>query len=242
MKRTNLYAAMTKDEVQHSRMTFYEAVKFDYNLMPENIRAFVALKLPENIISSIKRIQEDLKLYRFPVRWVRPEKMHLTIKFFGEIAESDIKKIGAEMNNCVGGYAPLYLSAKGIGVFPGIARPRVIWAGISGEASLLFDLRNALENRFEEISFKREDRPFKGHLTIGRFRERADSGRLIDALKKFQSFESEIFVAEKLYLYKSDLRPEGPVYTELLSAPLKLPAASSGPPETDSTGKICQPC
>ena len=182
------------------------------------IRAFVALKLPENIISSIKKIQEDLKLYRFPVRWVRPEKMHLTIKFFGEIAESDIKNIGAAMNNCAGSYAPLSLSAKGVGVFPGIAHPRVIWAGISGEASLLFDLRNALENRFEEIGFNKEDRPFKGHLTLGRFRERVDSGKLIEALRKFQSFESEIFVAEKIYLYKSDLEPEGPVYTELLSA------------------------
>ncbi len=182
------------------------------------IRAFVALKLPENIISSIKKIQEDLKLYRFPVRWVRPEKMHLTIKFFGEIAESDIKNIGAAMNNCAGSYAPLSLSAKGVGVFPGIAHPRVIWAGISGEASLLFDLRNALENRFEEIGFKKEGRPFKGHLTLGRFRERVDSGKLIEALRKFQSFESEIFVAEKIYLYKSDLEPEGPVYTELLSA------------------------
>ena len=67
---------------------------------------------------------------------------------------------------------------------------------------------------------KKEDRPFKGHLTIGRFRERADSGKLIEAIRKFQSFESEIFVAGKLYLYKSDLKPEGPVYTELFSATL----------------------
>lgn len=187
--------------------------------MADKIRAFVALKLPESTISYIKRIQEDLKLYRFPVRWVRPEKMHLTIKFFGEITESDIKNIGAVMNNCAGGYAPLSLSAKGVGVFPSITRPRIIWAGISGEASLLFALRNDLENRFGEIGFKREDRPFKGHLTMGRFRERTDSGKLIEALRKVQSFESEIFVAGKIYLYKSDLRPEGPVYTELLSAP-----------------------
>lgn len=187
--------------------------------MSDNIRAFVALKLPESIISSIKRIQEDLKLYRFPVRWVRPEKIHLTIKFFGGIAESDLKNIGAAMNNCAGSYAPLSLSAKGVGVFPSITRPRIIWTGISGEASLLFSIRNDLENRFEETGFKKEDRPFKGHLTLGRFRERTDSGKLIEALRKFQGFESEIFVAGKLYLYKSDLEPEGPVYTELLSAP-----------------------
>ena len=63
--------------------------------MSDSIRAFVALKLPESIISSIKKIQEDMKLCRFPVRWVRPEKIHLTIKFFGEITESDIKNIEA---------------------------------------------------------------------------------------------------------------------------------------------------
>jgi 2'-5' RNA ligase len=193
-----------------------------------NIRAFVALKLTEKIISSIKKIQDDLKLYGFPVRWVRPEKMHLTMKFFGEISESDINNIKAAMNNCAGSYAPLSLSAKGLGIFPGISRPRIIWTGISGEASRLFDLRNALEKRFEEIRFKKEERPFKGHLTLGRFRERADSGKLVEALKKFQSFESEIFVAGGISLYKSDLRPEGPEYTELLSVSFKPPAASVG--------------
>ncbi|MFO7666094.1 MAG: RNA 2',3'-cyclic phosphodiesterase [Desulfobacterales bacterium] len=186
--------------------------------MADKIRAFVALKLPESTVSSIKRMQEDLKPYRFPVRWVQPEKIHLTIKFFGEIAESDIDKIGAAMCDCACGYGPLSLSARGVGVFPGITRPRVIWTGISGEASLLSALRNDLENRFEETGFEREDRPFKGHLTIGRFRERADSGKLIEAIRKFQDFESEMFVAEELCLFKSDLRPEGPVYTELLSA------------------------
>jgi 2'-5' RNA ligase len=188
--------------------------------MSDKIRAFVALKLPENTVSSIRRMLEDLKPYRFPVRWVRPEKIHLTIKFFGEIAESDIKNIGAAMSNCAGNYAPLSLSVRGVGVFPGITRPRVIWTGISGEASLLSALRNDLENRFEETGFQREDRPFKGHLTIGRFKEKADREKLIEALRKFQGFESEIFVAGKLYLYKSDLRPEGPVYTELFSATL----------------------
>jgi RNA 2',3'-cyclic 3'-phosphodiesterase len=188
--------------------------------MSEGIRAFVALKLPESTIFSIKKIQEDLKLFRFPVRWVRPENIHLTIRFFGEIAESDIDKIGNAMNDCAGRHAPFSLSARGIGVFPGILRPRVIWTGISGEASLLFSLQKELEKRFEESGFKKDDRPFKGHLTLGRFRDRAEGEKLTEALRKFQNFESEIFAAGRLYLYKSDLKPEGPLYTELLSVPL----------------------
>jgi 2'-5' RNA ligase len=188
--------------------------------MPDRIRAFVALKLPENIISSIKRVQEDVKRYRLPVRWVRPENIHLTIKFFGDISESDIGKIGSVLKDCAESYAPFSLSAKGAGIFPGIARPRIIWAGISGDTTRLLDLRNLLEKRFDETGFKKEERPFKGHLTIGRFRGKTDSGKLLEALKKVCDFESEIFVSGKLYLFKSDLKPEGPVYTELLEIPL----------------------
>ncbi|RPJ17189.1 MAG: RNA 2',3'-cyclic phosphodiesterase [Desulfobacteraceae bacterium] len=188
--------------------------------MSDKIRAFVALKLPANTISAIKRVQEDFKRHRFPVRWVRPENVHLTIKFFGDIPKNDVTKIDAAMKSCAGDYAPLSLSAKGAGIFPGIARPRIIWAGISGETFHLLDLRNSLEKRFEEIGFKKEERPFKGHLTIGRFREKADTGKLLEALKKVRNFESEMFVAWNLYLYKSDLKPEGPVYTELLKVPL----------------------
>jgi RNA 2',3'-cyclic 3'-phosphodiesterase len=188
--------------------------------MSRRIRAFIALKLPGKVIASIKTVQEDVKRYRFPVRWVRPENIHLTIKFFGDITESDVAAIDAVMKSCAGGYAPFSLSAKGAGIFPGISRPRIIWAGISGDTARLLDLRNSLEKRFDETGFKKEERPFKGHLTIGRFSGKIESGKLFEALKKVQDFESEIFVAGKIYLYGSDLKPEGPVYTELLEVPL----------------------
>ncbi|MBA3035154.1 MAG: RNA 2',3'-cyclic phosphodiesterase [Desulfobacterium sp.] len=185
--------------------------------MSDTIRAFIALKLPENILTSIKNIQKDLKQYGFPVRWVKPENIHLTLKFFGNIDESDVANAKAAVSDCADNFSPLSLFAKGIGVFPTIMRPRVIWVGISGEIPLLLSLQNTLEKRLEEYGFKKEERPFQGHLTLGRFKDKANNGKLIEAIRKYQKFDSEVFTAQEFVLFKSDLKPQGPVYTELLN-------------------------
>jgi len=184
------------------------------------MRAFIALRLPENILSSINKIQEDLKQYRLPVRWVLSENIHLTLKFFGNISESEAESIGIAMCDCAGCCSPLMLSAKGIGVFPSVARPRVIWAGLSGQISLLLSFQDTLEKRLEKSGFKKEERPFKGHLTIGRLKDRVNNARLIEAIRKHKDFNTDLFDAGEIILFKSDLLPEGPVYTELLNVPL----------------------
>jgi 2'-5' RNA ligase len=183
------------------------------------MRAFIALRLPENILSSINKIQEDLKRYRLPVRWVRPGHIHLTLKFFGDISESDIKNIEIAIDACAGNCPSVTLSAKGIGVFPSVSRPRVIWAGLSGQVSTLSTLQEALEKMLEKSGFKKEERPFKGHLTIGRFKERVNSEKLIEAMRTHKDFNSDVFEAGEIILFKSDLLPAGPVYTELLKVP-----------------------
>lgn len=187
--------------------------------MSGNIRAFIALKLPEKTLSSINKIQEDLKQYRFPARWVRPENIHLTLKFFGNVSESEVESIGDAMAGCAGCFSPLMLSAKDIGVFPSVDRPRVIWTGISGQISLLLSFQNALEKKLEKSGFKKEERPFKGHLTIGRFKEKVNTERLIEAIRKHKDFNTDVFNAGEIILFKSDLLPAGPVYTEFLKVP-----------------------
>jgi 2'-5' RNA ligase len=184
------------------------------------MRAFIALLLPEKILSSINKIQEDLKQYRFPVRWVRPGHIHLTLKFFGDISESDIKSIGIAMDACAGICRPVALSTKGIGVFPSLARPRVLWAGLSGQVSALAGIQDALEKNLEKYGFIKEERPFKGHLTIGRFKDKVNRERLIEAMRKHKDFNTDVFVVAEIILFKSDLLPAGPVYTELFKVAL----------------------
>ena len=184
--------------------------------MSDTIRAFIAFKLPENIISSIRKIQEDIKSYAFKVRWVKPENIHLTLKFLGDINSTDIEKVSETIINTVNGHTPVSLAVKGTGVFPGIKRPRVIWVGLTGQIEKLAGMQKDIEENLEELGFPREKRPFRGHLTLGRIKGKIDPKKLMDTMKKFEKFESELFIADKIFLFKSDLKSTGSVYTELM--------------------------
>ena len=188
--------------------------------MSDTIRTFIAIELPGNIISSIRKVQEGIKSYGFKVRWVRPENIHLTLKFLGNINEADTEKIGRAIFDAVKEYPPISLAAKGIGVFPEVKRPRVIWVGITGQVEPLIGMQKTLDDKLEAIGFPKENRPFKGHLTLARVKGKIDSKRLSEAMKEFQEFEAEPFTADQIILFKSELKPTGSVYTKLLSASL----------------------
>lgn len=188
--------------------------------MSDTIRTFIAVEIPEKIVSSIANLQDRIKEHKFKIRWVRPERMHLTLKFLGDIVANDIEKVGGILVETVKGCPPLSLKAKGMGVFPGIKRPRVIWVGISGQLENLLRLQKSLDENLEDIGFPREKRPFKGHLTLGRIKTRIDSKKLGDALRRFGIFESETFTADKIVLYRSELKPSGAVYTKLVEVSL----------------------
>lgn len=188
--------------------------------MSETIRTFIAVELPEKIISSISRVQENVRSYGFKIRWVRPENIHITLKFLGNVKKADIEKVGEAIFESVKEYSAITLRAKGIGTFPGIKRPRVIWVGISGQLDLLVGLHKTLDEKLEAIGFPRENRSFKGHLTLGRVKAKIDPKRFGDALDELAGFESESFVADRIILFKSELKPTGAVYTKLVEASL----------------------
>jgi 2'-5' RNA ligase len=188
--------------------------------MSNIIRTFIAVEIPEKIISSIARVQEGIKNYGFKIRWVRPESIHLTLKFLGNIEAADTENVGRAVFRASKEYTPLSLQVKGIGVFPGIKRPRVVWVGITGQLETLFGLQKTLDKNLEAIGFSKEKRPFKGHLTLGRIKKKIDTNTFIEALDTFGNFETETFTADRVVLYKSELKASGAVYTKLMSARL----------------------
>jgi 2'-5' RNA ligase len=183
--------------------------------MNQTIRAFIAFPLPELITTRICDIQERLKSYRLPVRWVKPENVHLTLKFLGEISLSTIDGIAEVIEATVRDFSPLILFTNGLGVFPGIKKPRVIWIGISGDIKPLSEIQANLETNLEIKGFAKENRPFKSHLTLGRVKGDIHPENLIDILRSFSDFSSEPFEAGELVLYKSELKPSGALYTKL---------------------------
>jgi 2'-5' RNA ligase len=188
--------------------------------MAKSIRAFIALELPENIIVVIRKIQEAMKPCGFKVRWVKPENIHLTLKFLGNINPADVTQISRIICEAVNPYEPIPLTAKGIGVFPGIKRPRVIWVGVGGQVATIIGLQKMLDEKLKAIGFAKERRPFKGHLTLGRVKGNISSDQLMAALQQHKEFESGTFFAKTVVLFQSVLDPKGSVYTKLLNVSL----------------------
>jgi 2'-5' RNA ligase len=181
--------------------------------MTETLRAFIAVDLSESVRSALGQVQEVLERQRFRVKWVRPANIHLTLKFLGNIEGADVEKISGAMVQVAKDRKALSLVAKGIGVFPDIRRPRVIWAGLSGQVEMLQDMQRSLEGHLADLGFPKESRGFKAHLTLGRVKGKIDSERLEAAMSKCAGFESKPFDVNRIILFKSELRPSGAVYT-----------------------------
>ncbi|MBW1961619.1 MAG: RNA 2',3'-cyclic phosphodiesterase [Deltaproteobacteria bacterium] len=190
--------------------------------MPDTIRAFIAFELPRTILSSMKEIQDRLKNFGFRIKWVPSENIHLTLKFLGNINTSQVEKIASAMARSTSGAGPMDLVVKGIGVFPDIKRPRVLWAGIAGRLDLLHGLKKRLEEELFREDFPKETRAFQSHLTLGRFKGRTSMETLQHAMDTFKDFRSDVFTVRELYLIKSELKPTGAVYTPLLKIPMRV--------------------
>jgi RNA 2',3'-cyclic 3'-phosphodiesterase len=185
------------------------------------IRAFLALDPPEEILREIGRVQDRLrKQIHGDVRWVRPEAIHLTLKFFGDIPERDLANISAVVGKAAAGVMPFDLTIGGVGVFPDRYRqPRVIWLGMGGEAARLVTFQQGMERALQGIGFPREERPFMPHLTLGRVLTPKGLTGLKGVLEKGEMSTAGRFTASGLCLFKSDLTPRGAIYTRLAEYP-----------------------
>jgi 2'-5' RNA ligase len=188
--------------------------------MPESIRTFIAFEIPEHVLSAIGEIQEILKSSKFNIKWVRPESIHLTLKFLGSIDPAAVEQIERVLRDTVKPYEPFSIQARGLGVFPGAKRPRVLWIGITGQIDRLIGLQRNLDKNLRAIGFSGDKRPFKGHLTLGRVKGSIDANRMRNVLTRYNEFEAEPFTVGPLILYKSDLHPTGAVYTKLFHVAL----------------------
>ena len=184
------------------------------------IRAFLALDPPEEILREIGRIQDRLrKLIHGDLRWVRPEGIHLTLKFFGDISENAVVNISAVAGQAAAAVGPFELAIGGTGVFPDPSRPRVVWLGMNGEVARLVTFQQGLERALWEIGFPPEERPFRPHLTLGRIKSPKGLTGLAEALEKEKTVTAGMFTASGLSLFQSDLTPRGAVYTRLAGYP-----------------------
>jgi 2'-5' RNA ligase len=185
------------------------------------IRSFLAFELPSDIKNIIAGLSVEIRKSVNDVRWVKVDNIHLTVVFMGNIAAEDIEPIGDRVKEVCFRYAPFRVSLSGVGAFPNSRKPRVLWLGLNGDIERMARFRDDLQEQLRPFGIKEETRRFKPHLTLGRFRKfgKRDS-RFDEIISSYRDVASPVCSFNELILFKSDLKPNGAVYTKLKSCPL----------------------
>ena len=188
------------------------------------IRTFIAVDLPSSVLDALGQISTQLQdiLPQTPVRWVDCHKMHLTLKFLGDISTENISMVEKVLQSEAAKRSTMELGIGGIGAFPKMRHPRVIWIGVEAPPDL-FDLRRGIEDGVARLGYNYDKYEFTPHLTLGRISRKAsarDVRTVGNVLHEFQVGFLGAARIEAVHLYRSDLRPDGAQYTCLFSAPL----------------------
>jgi RNA 2',3'-cyclic 3'-phosphodiesterase len=182
------------------------------------IRAFIAIDLPEELRQILAGLAATLQT-RLPadsVRWVRPEAIHLTLKFLGDVARELIDDIDRVMQGCASTVEPFDFDVVGLDAFPNPHRPRIVWVGVSDPGGALTSLAQGLDRELASLGIPREGRAFRPHLTLGRVRSGGRSIPDLNAvLQLFDVGHLGKVEATAVSLIQSELRPEGASYAHL---------------------------
>jgi len=199
-----------------------------------NLRLFVALECPEPVRRRLAALQGEMRRSAgragAEVRWVAPENVHLTLQFLGAVPEERVEDVKAAVARAAAGSRPLRLEVRGAGGFPSGRRPRVLWAGLTGDLEPLAELVAALGRQLAPLGYPAEERRFSAHLTLGRARDARGAPGLGAAVAGAAAFEGPSWRVGRVALIQSLLSPTGARYEALARLPL-----GSGP-EPDDPG------
>lgn len=182
----------------------------------ESIRVFCAVELPGEIRAAVAAHAARLRR-EFPdarASWVRPEGLHITLKFIGEAEAARVEALAHAARAAVEGFKPFHLSIEESGAFPPRGAARVLWLGVKDDSGQLAQLQRRLERECAAVGFEREPRAFKPHLTVARLRTPKDAHALSEA-HRHTPFGPFNFEVTELLVIRSELGPGGSRYTPL---------------------------
>ncbi len=179
------------------------------------MRLFVAVPVPDPAREEILKLLKQLRSASWPVRWVHDEGLHMTLKFFGEVAAERLDVIAEALRFAADNAGSLAMQLGDLGSFPSRNRPRILWVGVNAPPALEL-LQDRIERGCEAIGFPPEGAPFQPHVTLGRVRE---GQRLpVGGLDEHETaFERVPFFGKELVLYESVLTTSGPRYEARLT-------------------------
>lgn len=189
------------------------------------IRAFLAIELNQQIRSALQDFQDRIRNHLPPISWIKPESMHVTVRFLGDIEEVQVAPIHQAVEQALEEISSFSLHIKGIGGFPNLTLPRVLWAGVSGQVDELQILVSNVEHALGSLGFSSESKSFRGHLSLARIKQRSREVGM--ALHRSQVLGTMphfgTLTVQQLCLFKSELKPSGAVYHRLWEVHLKEP-------------------
>jgi len=182
------------------------------------MRCFIAIDIDDTIRAALgdlqRQLQSRVKLARGDCRWVSPDATHLTLKFLGEIKDSEAVEVCRVTGQVAKGHNSFELDIEGLGHFGGKSA-RVLWVGTGRGSEQLCELQQNLEQRLAEIGFAAEPRKFSGHLTLCRIKNPKAGFKLAQMSEQNENFRIGTISADSLCVYQSQLTPDGPIYTVL---------------------------
>ena len=190
--------------------------------MDGSVRSFIAVHIPDAVRRDISILIGGLRSCGDgeDVKWVRPESLHLTLKFLGDVEQERIGAAAGAIERSVSAQPAFDLTLGGTGAFPNPRRPSVLWIGVRKGAEPLASLAGAVETGLAGLGFEREKRPFSAHLTLGRIRSPGNAGKIVERMTA-AGFECDPFRIHAVHVMKSDLQRSGAVYTTLRTLKLQ---------------------
>jgi 2'-5' RNA ligase len=196
------------------------------NLWPTNdvVRLFIALPVPEAVMAELKRAQAELR-DRLPgdcVRWTRPEQMHLTLRFLGNVAVDRVDALGQALGKACHDFSPLHLRAERIGFFPPMRHPRVIWASVHDDQEQLGALQKAIGGAADPFTLEKAEKEFRAHLTLGRTEniKTSQARVLAEIADGMVNRDFGDWTADKVEIMRSEFSSGGSRYSCVASIPL----------------------
>jgi 2'-5' RNA ligase len=182
------------------------------DLMSEQIRSFIAFDIEnEQVLNRFSTAQKFVVETGADLRLVAPQNIHITIRFLGDISLGMVEKIYESMKKVQ--FTPFVIQIRGLGVFPSLNYPRVVWAGMTDGVTQLKSIFDQLEPQICELGFQADSHGFSPHLTIARVKSGLNKQRLTELVKKKGDFEFGTIQVNCLKLKRSQLSPTGPTYT-----------------------------
>ena len=185
------------------------------NTTQQNIRCFVAIEIPKAIQNHLISIQDELRKKIKQASWVKPGNVHLTLRFLGEVNPSHIETIGQTIQQVAVNHSTFSMLIGGMGAFPNLTRPRVIWVGVKVGVAEISALARDINVELSRCGYPFDEKKYNPHLTLARLKSRVNLRPFVDVFRQYDEIDGAKMTVNEIVLVQSQLRPTGAIYIPL---------------------------